>query len=322
MADTVLPPFDIRVAAVSDAPEIVRLGRQIDRDQLATAASFRALLERETPPTTERLVGEAAGAIVAWAPSGLYASGVGWFWVGVEESHRRHGLGGRLYRHMEARLAALGATRIETVPNDAPGRAFLLARGFEVANVVRNSEVDPRTVKPLEQLPAGVRVLSLAEATVHAEPLFRLYAEGREDVPSATPRPSFTFEEWRAETLDSPLIDLDASVVVFADGEPVALAWLYSDREGHRAEALMAATRRDRRGRGLATLAKLKSTHRAAKLGITRIVTSNDLDNAPMLAVNAKLGFTETAVVESFVKDLSAQTTAAPRSVVQTPRPW
>ncbi len=301
-----LEGLDIRVAAVSDAAEIVRLGRQIDRDQLATAASFQALLERTSAPTTERLVGEDAGEIVAWAPSGLYASGVGWFWIGVEQSHRGRGLGGRLYRHIAARLEAVGATRIETTPNDTAGRGFLLARGFEVANVVRSSEVDPRTVRGPQPPPEGVRVTSLAEASDRAAELFRLYAEARADVPAATPRTAFTFEEWRAETIDSPLIDRDASVVVFADGEPVALAWLYSDREGHRAEALMAATRRDRRGRGLATLAKLESTHRAAELGITRIVTSNDLDNAPMLAVNRKLGFTETAVVESFAKDMTS----------------
>ena len=35
---------------------------------------------------------------------------------------------------------------------------------------------------------------------------------------------------------------------------------------------------------------------------MTRILTSNDRENAPMLAVNRKLGFTETALVESYAK--------------------
>jgi RimJ/RimL family protein N-acetyltransferase len=144
----------------------------------------------------------------------------------------------------------------------------------------------------------------LSEVLEEAEALFRLYAETRADVPttSATPRPPWTFDEWRAETIDSPLIELDASVVVMEGDDPVALAWLYSDREGGRAEALMAGTRRDRRGRGLATLAKAESSRRAAALGITRILTSNNRENAPMLAVNRRLGFTETAVVESYAK--------------------
>jgi RimJ/RimL family protein N-acetyltransferase len=66
----------------------------------------------------------------------------------------------------------------------------------------------------------------------------------------------------------------------------------------------MAATQRDRRGQGLATLAKIESSRRAAALGITRILTSNDRENEPMLAINCKLGFRVTGVVESFAKPL------------------
>ena len=296
----------IRPAAVADAAGIVALGREIDRDQLATDASFRELLQRGSDGTTERLVGESAGVIVAWAPSGVYASGTGWCWVGVKRSERRRGLGGRLYAQIEARLGAAGATRIETAPNDDDGRRFLLARGFEVSNVARSSELDPRLVTTPVAVPGGMRVVPLREARGQVAALFDLYTEARADVPSDSPRSAFTLDEWRAETIDSPLIDLDASVVVLEGEDPVALAWLYSDREGRRAEALMAATRRDRRGCGLATVAKTESARLAAGLGITRILTSNDLDNAPMLAVNRKLGFTATAVVESYAKSLSA----------------
>lgn len=67
----------------------------------------------------------------------------------------------------------------------------------------------------------------------------------------------------------------------------------------------MTATRRNRRGRGLATLAKAASVSRAAELGITRVVTGNDRGNEAMLAINRRLGFTETAVLESFAKQLA-----------------
>jgi GNAT superfamily N-acetyltransferase len=293
----------IRPAVVSDASAIVGLGREIDPDQLATDDSFRALLERPGKPTTERLVAELDGGIVAWAPSGAYESGDGWLWIGVERSARGQGVGNLLYERIEARLRGLGVGRVEAVPNDESGRRFLSGRGFEVDQVIRNLELDPRTVTPRSP-PDGVRVVPLSEVLEEAEALFRLYAETRADVPttSATPRPPWTFDEWRAETIDSPLIELDASVVVMEGDDPVALAWLYSDREGGRAEALMAGTRRDRRGRGLATLAKAESSRRAAALGITRILTSNNRENAPMLAVNRRLGFTETAVVESYAK--------------------
>jgi hypothetical protein len=34
-------------------------------------------------------------------------------------------------------------------------------------------------------------------------------------------------------------------------------------------------------------------------------VTANDLDNRPMLAINDKLGFTPTVVIESYAKPLA-----------------
>ena len=45
------------------------------------------------------------------------------------------------------------------------------------------------------------------------------------------------------------------------------------------------------RGRGLATVLKLHAIRLARKLGARYIRTSNDSQNAPMLAVNRKLGY-------------------------------
>jgi hypothetical protein len=43
---------------------------------------------------------------------------------------------------------------------------------------------------------------------------------------------------------------------------------------------------------------------RARELGITRVLTTNDLDNAPMLAINRKLGFEASVLIESYGKQL------------------
>src|SRR5262249_16353119 len=108
----------VRPVRVADAEGIVALGRLVDANQIASPETFRALLEAGAPPTTERLVAEGGGRIVAWAPSGLYASGTGWFWIGVHPEQRGLGIGGTLYAEIEARLRAAGAERIETTPND------------------------------------------------------------------------------------------------------------------------------------------------------------------------------------------------------------
>jgi GNAT superfamily N-acetyltransferase len=294
----------VRLVVPEDAADVVEVGRAVDPDSLATTATMRALLEAEAPAATERLVCERDGRIVAWAPSGRYDSGAGWFWVGVLPESRRHGIGRAIYEHIERRLRELGVDSIETTPNDEDGRCFLVTRGFAISATVRVSEIDPRSVETQPAPPDGVEIVALRDVIGHPKPLFELYVEGREDVPSSTPRPPWTYEEWRHETLDHPLLDLDASTVVLESGEPVSLAWLYSDRDGARAETLMAATRRASRGGGLATLAKIDSTRRAAALGITRILTSNDVDNAPMLAINQRLGYTPSVVIDSYTKQL------------------
>ncbi len=45
------------------------------------------------------------------------------------------------------------------------------------------------------------------------------------------------------------------------------------------------------RGRGIGLMLKRQSLARAAAAGITQVVTHNDDTNAPMLAINRRLGY-------------------------------
>ena len=57
------------------------------------------------------------------------------------------------------------------------------------------------------------------------------------------------------------------------------------------AENLLTGVRRSARGRGIATALKREQARRAKEAGLRRIETTNDEANAPMRAVNARLGF-------------------------------
>jgi GNAT superfamily N-acetyltransferase len=93
-----------------------------------------------------------------------------------------------------------------------------------------------------------------------------------------------------AGDLRNPLLDQDCSAVVLYEGQPVALSWLKGDRTVGRYGVEFTGTAPEWRGRGAATLAKLTALHLAAQAGIRWIGTANDQDNAPMLAINARLG--------------------------------
>jgi GNAT superfamily N-acetyltransferase len=93
-------------------------------------------------------------------------------------------------------------------------------------------------------------------------------------------------EYWRVPTIDD-----EASLAAIVDGALVAATMIRVDRSSGRAHNNLTGTLRGYRGRGLATVLKSHSLDRAAALGATIAVTDYDETNAPMLAVNAKLGY-------------------------------
>ena len=114
------------------------------------------------------------------------------------------------------------------------------------------------------------------------------------------------------------MLDRDVSSVVVEGGEPVAFTLVLANHEDGRAETQMTTVRRDRRGRGLAFAVKVGSLRRARAAGLRTMLTANDLGNAPMLAVNHKLGFEASIVAEDYERRTG--TTTRPDSGSPTTR--
>jgi len=90
-------------------------------------------------------------------------------------------------------------------------------------------------------------------------------------------------------------VDPDASFAALVDGELAGVTMIRVDRPSGRAQNNLCGVRPPYRGRGLALLLKSHSLRRAAELGATIALTDNDETNAPMLAVNTRLGYTPLA---------------------------
>jgi RimJ/RimL family protein N-acetyltransferase len=98
-------------------------------------------------------------------------------------------------------------------------------------------------------------------------------------------------ELWRF-IFERPDLSWEGSfVVVDEGGRLVSLASLVVDTVAGRAENDWTATLPELRGRKLALLAKLATIRWAREAGIREIVTANDDYNAPMLALNERLGY-------------------------------
>ena len=288
-----------------DAPDLVELVRQTNPTAVINVEAFVHRIQTAPPRAKSRTwVAEEAGRIVGRADCYLslfaadpHTAGVH---VAVFEDHRRHGIGSVLYDTGIDYAHSLGVDRVLTSFHENPGGvAFAEQRGFALVRAETESALDPRTVA--EQPVGDVRAVSAIDPRL----AYIVDIEATHDMPSTEEFEGMAYEEWTEHVLDHPLFTPDGSFVAFADGEAAAVSLLTVDRESDRAANMFTGTRSAYRGRGLALSAKLASIAWAAANGVTVLVTSNDATNAPMLAVNKRLGYEPGGRRVEYLRDLA-----------------
>ncbi|MFZ0218291.1 MAG: GNAT family N-acetyltransferase, partial [Candidatus Dormiibacterota bacterium] len=95
------------------------------------------------------------------------------------------------------------------------------------------------------------------------------------------------FEGW----FGSPAVRADRVWTVWDGDRIVATSFLAYPPVRGNVWTEYTACARDHRGRGIATAVKLETVGQAIELGVARIRTDNDEENAPMLAINRRLRY-------------------------------
>ena len=210
-----------------------------------------------------------------------------------------------LYRYLEDRSRAEGTKRFTTWAweNDAPLLDMLKLRGFKEERRERFWECD--LVKNREKLTAmteesrkrmrdeGITILTLADDPdpERYRKLWRMSDEAEQDIPSTVPHigtPWETFEEW----MRSPGLREDRQWIAREGDDIVGVSQLsYPPVRGH-VETDWTGTARKVRGRGVARALKCETVMQAIALGVPRVRTDNDGENAPILHLNASMGYT------------------------------
>jgi GNAT superfamily N-acetyltransferase len=220
-----------------------------------------------------------------------------WGNLSVLPEHRRKGVGSRMLSALcdVARDAGKQMLVGRTTADRAEAIEFLEHRGFvehERMKVVR-LDLDgllPPAVEP----PAGIEVTSLAARPDLVEGVYAVAQEAMPDIPGDGPMAPGTLEEFRVRDVDRTTIPHDGFAVAIdvASGQAVGYANLMLV-PGNPTVAWhgMTAVARAWRGRGIASALKRATIAWAAANGIDGIETANDHDNAPMRAVNKRLGY-------------------------------
>jgi GNAT superfamily N-acetyltransferase len=208
--------------------------------------------------------------------------------VVVGSSHRGRGLGRALFGHVEAHADAIGATRLLASFDENPaGVAFAASLGFSEARAEQSAVLDPRSVRIEPPADVDLRPLRIVDPRLaHA-----IDMEASRDMPSPEAIDDMPYDDWERLVVGHPLLTLDGSFLAFVDDQAAALSLLTADAASGRASSMFTGTRSAYRGRGLGRAVKLASIAWAKEHGVTQLATRNDESNAPMLAINRRLGY-------------------------------
>ena len=297
----------ISLASLDDAERASALFNATYDDHLNTVSGIRYRFESARPEDRMQYWrAECDGELVGWAYGGLdaFAAGrtAGFAGIVVHPAHRREGIGAALSDVVSAHLGEIGARRIVAYSRaDEDTIAFVRARAFNLVATETSSDVDPRTLGQPPAAPPGIELRSMSGFVQDPEPIFAADHESALDEPGPSDFSGMTYENWRRLIWDHPDCDRELSAVALVEGVVAGTTFLYSDRETGRAGNSGTGVMRDFRGRGLGLLMKQHSLAWAAAAGITRVITQNDDTNAPMLAINARLGYQQFSVGHAWV---------------------
>ena len=289
---------------------MIRIAQARTRDELDVFRSIGKVVHPGAVPSVDALEYELATSaetvfLLASVDDVAVGTGVGkpssvgdayYSMVRVLPAHRDGGVGTAVlaalsdHARRAGRRSLIGRLR----EDDAAARRFVEQRGFGVLSRECPVVLDlSRFEEPAGEPPSGVEIASLAERPDLVAAAYAVDASALRDVPVGSEAPSARpYDEWVAETIDAPDALPDLSLVALVDGEVVGWAGLcaLSGEEGT-AENLLTGVLREARGRGIATALKIEQARRAKRAGFLRIETVNDEANAPMRAVNARLGY-------------------------------
>ncbi|GLZ76197.1 phosphinothricin acetyltransferase [Actinorhabdospora filicis] len=280
--------FEIRTATEDYDPQMVAVFREafpalvINTGSLAhsraTVGGYGALIAFRD--------GEAVGVGTTGYPA-WSAQREGSISLGVLPDARRAGIGSALLERLVAHHRADGGGAMRAAVRNAEFLAWAEKRGWRPGRTSRVSRCELSELPPAPDVPADVRIVPLSEVA-DLRAVHTADALATSDIPG-NPVGPIPFEGWRDFLLTDPRMDTGLSLVAYI-GEDVA-AMTYIHRAGERVNSAFTGTHPGHRGRGLATLLKALALHGAAGAGATVAFTNNDSKNAPMLAVNTRLGY-------------------------------
>jgi len=226
------------------------------------------------------------------------------FWIStvVAPDHRRRGLGAQLADVALAFVREQGATRLaaEVRDNAAEGLRFAERYGFRTDRHIFESRLhladfdEQRFAGVVGRVEAeGIRFLSLADlgdTDVARRKLYDINATLARDVPGHD-GDFMPFEQFQKTVCSASWYRPDGEIIAVIGDTWVGMAAVGYFQNTNSMYNMFTGVDPAWRGRGIALALKLLAIARARHYSATYISTNNDSENAPMLAINRRLGY-------------------------------
>jgi len=239
--------------------------------------------------------------------------------VAIDPGSERRGLGRCVYDELERvargrKAIALWAT---VRASDERSVRFFARCGFVERRRGWSSRLSLSSVIPSPPGPSGrgegmgVIFTTIAEEGPERrdvrERLFRLHSEAGKDVQSLGQPTSPSFDQFLKETFGSPGFLPEGVFVARVGASYVSMTSLFKQpQEPDTLHVGFTGTLREFRGKGFASELKRRSVDFAKARGYRYLTTDNDSQNAPMWAINERLGFKTERVLIHGEKGLRA----------------
>ena len=282
----------LREAVPADRAAIAALWSACHPYLLTSEASVALRQESAARRMLSLVCEDAAGRVIACGSTGLHidstVDGEYAMSVVVDPGYRRQGAGSLVYERLRAYQDEHRAARVVARAAEPEAVAFAERRGFEPSRSERISRLELSELPEPPGVPDGYRLAPLSEVDDLAS-VYAWESAVAGDIPADHPYAPPPYGIWLEEVIGHPHLDHDASVLLFHGGTVAAMTQI--ERVGDRLWSGLTGTRPEHRGRGLGTVVKAYGLARARDAGARTAYTSNDEANAPMLAVNVRLGY-------------------------------
>ncbi len=223
-------------------------------------------------------------------------------WVIVASDHHGKGIGSALWDTLVKDLQEQGATRLKSdvFDNDPQSLAFAEHRGFAIDQHFFNYELNLTTFDETPFLPViavleaqGIRFCTLADFPDTSETRHKLYDLNTSYVlDNPEQRAPWTFPGFEEFVIKATWFRREGQLLAVDGDQWIGMAPVSLYPETHSAYNEHTGVLPAYRGRKIATSLKVLAARYARQNGALSLLTDSNLRNAPILAINCKMGYT------------------------------